>query len=59
MNSKEEFVGFLKLEALDAKTTAKAIDDFVISKNWIPRNAWAWVSMPVLQGLAKNVESKQ
>ena len=33
---KEEFIGFVELKALDAKTIAKAIDDFVTTEELDP-----------------------
>src|SRR5678815_4735348 len=35
---KEEFIGFVELKALDAKTIAKAIDDFVTIEELDPEN---------------------
>ena len=35
---KEEFIGFVELKALDAKTIAKAIDNFVTTEELDPEN---------------------
>lgn len=35
---REEFVGFVELTAQDASTIAKAIDNFLVSYNFLPQN---------------------